>query len=171
MIVFAFPAPKIVTANNKFAAWCVKTFPNNQKAGDYLKQHKHPPKYVFYSIAATWPYKLGGKTRKKCDCTGFAVWVYKNFHHKKVAHNSHKMAFSGKTVSYKNVKPGDLLCECKTYHGDVFFYVGKDEYGHDIMLDGMTPKINGKISHVYPCLRYIDLEQWASISTNHIRRK
>ena len=81
------------------------------------------------------------------------------------------MAFSGKTVSYKNVKPGDLLCECKTYHGDVFFYVGKDEYGHDIMLDGMTPKINGKIKHVYPCLRYIDLEKWASISTNHVRRK
>lgn len=166
-----FPPPKLVTANNKFAAWCLKQFPDNLKAGNYLKQHKHPPKYVFYSIAATWPYKLGGKTKKKCDCTGFAVWVYKNFHHKKVAHNSHKMAFKGKTVSYKNVKPGDLLCECKTYHGDVFFYVGKDEYGHDVMLDGMTPKINGKIKHVYPCLRYIDLEKWSAISTNHIRRK
>ena len=166
-----FPAPKLVTANNKFASWCLKQFPNNQKASDYLKQHKHPPKYRFYSIAATWPYKLGGKTKKKCDCTGFAVWVYKHYHKKKVAHNSHKMAFKGKTVSYKNVKPGDLLCECDTYHGDVFFYVGKDEYGHDVMLDGMTPKINGKIKHVYPCLRYINLEEWASKSTNHIRRK
>ena len=166
-----FPAPKLVTANNKFASWCLKQFPNNQKASDYLKQHKHPPKYIFYSIAATWPYKLGGKTKKKCDCTGFAVWVYKNYHKKKVAHNSHKMAFKGKTVSVKNVKPGDLLCECDTYHGDVFFYVGKDEYGHDVMLDGMTPKINGKISHVYPCLRYIDLEKWAAKSTNYIRRK
>ena len=81
------------------------------------------------------------------------------------------MAFSGKTVSVANVKPGDLLCECNTYHGDVFFYVGKDEYGHHVMLDGMTPKINGKISHVYPCLRYIDLEEWEAKSTNHIRRK
>jgi len=166
-----FPPPKLVTTGNKFASWCLKTFPENQKASDYLKQHKHPPKYVFYRISATWPYKLGGKTKKKCDCTGFAVWVYKNYHKKKVAHNSHKMAFSGKTVSLKNIKPGDLLCECKTYHGDVFFYVGKDEYGHDVMLDGMTPKINGKISHVYPCLRYINLEEWTSISTNHIRRK
>ena len=166
-----YPAPKLVTSGNKFASWCLKKFPANQKASDYLKQYKHPPKYLFYSISATWPYKLGGHSKKKCDCTGFAVWVYKNFHHKKVKHNSHKMAFSGKTVSWKNVKPGDIMCECNTYHGDVFFYVGKDEYGHDVMLDGMTPKINGKISHVYPCLRYIDLEEWASKSTNYIRRK
>ena len=49
--------------------------------------------------------------------------------------------------------------------------VGKDEYGHDVILDGMTPKINGKIKHVYPCLRYIDLEAWALQSKHYVRRK
>lgn len=167
-----FPQPKLVTSGNKFASWCLKQFPNKQATLDYLSQHKRPPKYVFYSVAATWPYKLGGKSKKKCDCTGFAVWVFKNFHKKNVKFNSHSMAYkTGKTVSYKNIKPGDLLCECNTYHGDVFFYVGKDEYGHDVILDGMTPKINGKIKHVYPCLRYIDLEAWATAGKHYVRRK
>lgn len=167
-----FPKPKLVTSGNKFASWCLKQFPANQNTLNYLSQHKRPPKYIFYSVASTWPYKLGGKTKKKCDCTGFAVWVFKNYHKKNVKFNSHSMAYkTGKTVSYKNIKPGDLLCECTTYHGDVFFYVGKDEYGHDVILDGMTPKINGKIKHVYPCLRYIDLEAWALQSKHYVRRK
>ena len=98
--------------------------------------------------------------------------MFKNYHKKNVKFNSHSMAYkTGKTVSYKNIKPGDLLCECTTYHGDVFFYVGKDEYGHDVILDGITPKINGKIKHVYPCLRYIDLEAWALQSKHYVRRK
>ena len=167
-----FPKPKLVTSGNKFASWCLKQFPNNQKTLNYLSQHKRPPTYIFYSVASTWPYKLGGKSKKKCDCTGFAVWVFKNYHKKKVKFNSHSMAYkTGKTVSYKSIKPGDLLCVCNTYHGDVFFYVGKDEYGHDVILDGMTPKINGKIKHVYPCLRYIDLEAWATQSKHYVRRK
>lgn len=166
-----FPDPVLITSGNKFAAWCLKTFPYNQKASDYLIRYR-ANRFNFYQISATWPYKLGGKSKKKCDCTGFAVWVFKNYHHKKVRHNSHNMAFkTGKTVSYKNIKPGDLLCECNTYHGDVFFYVGKDEYGHDVILDGMTPKINGKISYVFPCLRYIDLEAWANESKHYVRRK
>ena len=172
LVMEDFPAPKLVTSGNKFASWCLKQFPNNQKTLEYLSQHKRRPTYVFYSVASTWPYKLGGKTKKKCDCTGFAVWVFKNYHKKKVAHNSHKMAFkTGKTVSYKSIKPGDLLCDTSTYHGDVFFYIGKDEYGHDMILDGMTPKINGKIKYVYPCIRYMDVEDWASKKNHYIRHK
>ena len=172
LVMEDFPQPKLVTSNNKFASWCLKQFPNNQKTLEYLSQHKRRPTYVFYSVASTWPYKLGGRTKKACDCTGFAVWVFKNYHKKKVAHNSHKMAFkTGKTVSYKNIKPGDLLCDTSTYHGDVYFYIGKDEYGHDMVLDGMTPKIGGKIKHVYPCIRYMDVEYWASQKNHYIRHK
>ena len=167
-----FPKPQVVTTGNKFANWCLKTFPANQKATDYLTAHRGPPKFYFYTIGATWPYKLGGKSKKKCDCTGFAVWVFKNYHHKKVAHNSHKMAYkTGKTISYKDIKPGDLLCVTDTYHGDVFFYVGKDEYGHDLILDGMTPKIGGKISYVFPVLRYLDVESWSKEKNHYIRHK
>ena len=96
----------------------------------------------------------------------------KNYHKKKVKFNSHSMAFkTGKVVSYKNIRPGDLLCNCETYHGDVFFYIGKDEYGHDVILDGMTPKIGGKIKYVVPVIRYLDVETWAQHSKHYIKRK
>ena len=49
--------------------------------------------------------------------------------------------------------------------------MGKDEYGHDLVLDGMTPKINGKISYLYPCIRYMDVEEWASDPRHFIKRK
>ncbi len=167
-----FPKQKIVTTNNAFAKWCLKNFPENQKATNYINSNYHKSGYRYYQIAATWPYKLGGKTKKNCDCTGFVVWVFDKYFHKKVTFNSHSVAFkTGKVISYKNIKPGDLLCDCTTYHGDVFFYCGKDEYGHDIIFDGMTPKVNGKIKYVVPCFRYIDLADWASKSKHYVKRK
>ncbi len=167
-----FPKQKILSDNNAFARWCLRTFPENASATAYINNNYHKAGYYYYSISATWPYKLGGKSRSKCDCTGFAVWVFKNYHKKKVKFNSHSMAFkTGKVVSYKNIRPGDLLCNCETYHGDVFFYIGKDEYGHDVILDGMTPKIGGKIKYVVPVIRYLDVETWAQHSKHYIKRK
>ena len=167
-----FGKQKLVTTNNAFASWCLKNFPESKKVTDYINANYHKKGYYYYQISSTWPYKLGGKTKKSCDCTGFAVWVFDKYFHKKIKHNSHYVAFKvGKVISYKNIKPGDLLCDCTTYHGDIFFYCGKDEYGHDIIFDGMTPKINNKIKYVVPCFRYIDLADWASKSKHYVKRK
>ena len=166
-----FGQPKVVTSGNSFANWCLSKFPYNKASSDYLLQYR-ANRFDFYQIGARWKYKLGGKSKKHCDCTGFAVWVFKNYHKKKVKHNSHYLAYNyGKSIPYKNIKPGDLLCECETYHGDLFFYMGKDEYGHDLVLDGMTPKINGKISYLYPCIRYMDVEEWEKNPKHYIKRK
>lgn len=167
-----FPKQKIITTNNAFAKWCLKNFPESKSVTNYINSNYHKRGYYYYQISSTWPYKLGGKTKKSCDCTGFAVWLFDKYFHKKIKHNSHYVAFKiGKVISYKNIKPGDLLCDCTTYHGDIFFYCGKDEYGHDIIFDGMTPKINGKIKYVVPCFRYIDLADWASKSKHYVKRR
>ena len=167
-----FPKQKIVTTNNAFASWCLKKFPESESVTNYINSNYHKKGYYYYQISSTWPYKLGGKSKKGADCTGFAVWLFKNYHKKTVKYNSHYLAFkTGKVISYKNIKPGDMLCDCSTYHGDIFFYCGKDEYGHDIIFDGMTPKIGGKIKYVVPCFRYLDVEEWAKDPKHYLKRK
>ena len=167
-----FPKQKIITTNNAFAAWCLKKFPESESVTNYINANYHKRGYYYYQISSTWPYKLGGKSKKGADCTGFAVWLFKNYHKKTVRYNSHYLAFkTGKVIAYKNIKPGDMLCDCSTYHGDIFFYCGKDEYGHDIIFDGMTPKIGGKIKYVVPCFRYLDVEEWAKDPKHYLKRK
>ena len=167
-----FPKQNIITTNNAFATWCLNNFKESESVTNYINANYHKRGYYYYQISSTWPYKLGGKSKKGADCTGFAVWLFKNYHKKTVKYNSHYLAFkTGKVISYKNIKPGDMLCDCTTYHGDIFFYCGKDDYGHDIIFDGMTPKIGGKIKYVVPCFRYIDLEDWASKPKHYVKRK
>ena len=163
-----FPAPYLVTTGNKFAAWCKKTFPYNKKNtneyNDNLWNGYMPCLWVSKDIK----YKYGGSSKKKCDCSGFVVYVMRSFFHKKVYHGMYKLSHkTGKNISYSQIRPGDWLCDYHNHHGWVHFYVGKDNYGHDIVLTGYT---DGS-KYVTPTFEFWDIQAWLKQPKHALRRK
>ena len=153
-----FPAPYLVTTNNKFAKWCLKTFP---------KKYSDPYNGVFRQ-SKSWKYVYGGSSKKGCDCSGFVVYVMRKYFHKRVYHGMYKLSHKiGKNISYSNMKPGDWLCDWSYHHGWVSFYVGKDNYGHEVVLTGYTDGTKT----VTPTLEYWDIKAWLSEPKHSLRRK
>ena len=161
-----FPAPTIVTNGNKFAKWCLKTFPENKTNTAKFKYYWGEHEVI--RASKTWKYRFGGSSKKGCDCSGFVVYVFRNYFHKKVYHGMHKLAFStGKNISYSQMKPGDMLCDHSYHHGWVSFYVGKDSYGHEVVLIGHTDGTK----YVVPTFEYWDIKAWAAEPKHSIRRR
>ena len=159
-----YPAPYLVTTGNKFAAWCLKTFP---------KKYSDPYQGLFRESKGI-KYKYGGASKKTCDCSGFVVYVMRKYFHKRVHHGMWPLARrTGKNISYSKIRPGDWLCDWsnaynqgKTHHGWVHFYVGKDNYGHEVVLTGWV--INKK---VVPTFEYWDIQEWLKEPKHDLRRK
>lgn len=69
------------------------------------------------------PYVFGGTSLTDgCDCSGFVMSVYEHFG-VSLPHNSFALQSCGKEVSYKNAKPGDVVC----YAGHVGIYIGNGQ--------------------------------------------
>ncbi|MCR5340135.1 MAG: C40 family peptidase [Saccharofermentans sp.] len=153
-----YPAPYLVTTGNKFAAWCLKTFP--QKYSD--------PYQGLFRQSKNIKYRYGGSSKKGCDCSGFVVYVMRKYFHKKVYHGMYKLSHkTGKNISYSQIRPGDWLCDYHNHHGWVHFYVGKDNYGHDVVLSGYTPG-SGILT---PTFEYWDIQAWLKEPKHALRRK
>jgi len=145
---------RLVTAGNPFAQWCLDQFPENTSYDGWGGP--------YYRVSYSWPYVYGGTSRNGCDCSGFVVYVMREYFHKNVFHGMHTLAFSrGRNISYSEMQPGDWLCDWSYQHGWVYFYVGRDQYGHEIVLNGNA---------VCPVLEYWDIQEWASQPQHDIRR-
>lgn len=79
----------------------IKTQKNTEKMSKvlkYLKSRAHKTPYVFSGSSPKWGW----------DCSGLVLWTYENFG-VTLKHSATKQAHSGKRVSYKNAKPGDIV--------------------------------------------------------------
>jgi hypothetical protein len=155
-----FP-PGLITEGNSFAQWCLDTFPADPNAA--------APGYsdMFYIASNPWPYKFAGSSPAGCDCSGFVVFVMREYFGKDVYHGMHKLAFNtGTIISYDQLQPGDWLCDSTYYHGYVYFYVGKDNYGRDVILVGST---DGE-STVVPTLKSMDIQAWLAEPGHDLKR-
>ncbi|MCR4688866.1 MAG: C40 family peptidase, partial [Saccharofermentans sp.] len=143
---------QLITDGNPFAQWCLDQFPADPNANSE----------GYYRVSYSWPYVYGGTSRSGCDCSGFVVYVMREYFHKNVYHGMHTLSFNrGRNISYSEMRPGDWLCDWSYQHGWVYFYVGRDNYGHEIVLNGNA---------VRPVLEYWDIEAWASEDKHDIRR-
>lgn len=76
-------------------------------------------------------YAWGGNTPNGFDCSGLAQYVLSKATGKEIPRTTYSQVKQGKTVSLKNLKPGDLLFWGSTsspYH--VGIYVGDNQYVH-----------------------------------------
>ena len=163
-----FPAPYLVTSGNKFAAWCKKTFPYNKKNTNAYNDDMWNGYMPCLWVSKKIKYRYGGSSKKGCDCSGFVVYVMRSYFHKRVYHGMYKLSHKiGKNISYSQIRPGDWLCDYSTHHGWVSFYVGKDNYGHDIVLTGYTPGS----SYVVPTFEFWDIQAWLKEPKHALRRK
>lgn len=90
----------------------VISFANSSKMTrviNQLKSRVHKKPYVF----------SGSSPRYGWDCSGLVVWTYKQFNIE-LKHSATKQAHSGKKVSYKNAKPGDIVTF--SWGSDYWFY-------------------------------------------------
>lgn len=72
------------------------------------------------------PYVLGGTSLMNgIDCSAFVQQVFGNFGIS-LPRTSYEQRFSGKTVSYENAQPGDIIC----YPGHVAIYIGNGRIIH-----------------------------------------
>jgi cell wall-associated NlpC family hydrolase len=55
------------------------------------------------------PYKWGGVTPKGFDCSGFILYVYKQFGYSSLPRTSKSQAKMGQTIAKKDLQPGDLV--------------------------------------------------------------
>ena len=72
------------------------------------------------------PYVAGGTSLTNgADCSGFTQAVYKNFGYS-IPRNSSSQREYGKSVSYDEAQPGDIIC----YSGHVALYIGNGKIVH-----------------------------------------
>jgi cell wall-associated NlpC family hydrolase len=89
----------------------------------YLKSRKHKTPYVF----------AGSNPKYGWDCSGLVLWTYKQFNIE-LKHSATAQGHSGKKVSYKNAKPGDIVTFS---HGSNYWYYHSGIYlGNGMIVDG-----------------------------------
>jgi hypothetical protein len=93
-----------------------------QKVLKYLKTRKGKTPYVFSGSSPKWGW----------DCSGLVRWTYEQFGIT-LEHSATKQAHSGKRVSYKNAKPGDIVTF--SWGSDYWFYHAAIYLGHGIIID------------------------------------
>ena len=77
------------------------------------------------------PYKYGGSSKKGTDCSGFVMNIIGAFKGVQLPHSSSASWKMGKSVSKKNLKPGDVV-----FFGNFFginhngVYVGNNQFAH-----------------------------------------
>ena len=153
--------PFLITDANPFGQWCLNTFPEDPNAPAIDRWG------VAYRVSYSWPYKYAGSGPSGCDCSGFVVFVMREYFGKDVYHGMHKLSFEyGTPISYEEIQPGDWLCDSTYYHGYVFFYVGKDTLGQDIVLYGAT---DGE-SIVTPKLIIMNIPEWLAEPGHDLKR-
>ena len=153
-------APFLITDGNPFAQWCLDTFPDNNTAGQGYDDY-------IIRVSNAWPYKYAGSGPSGCDCSGFVVFVMREYFGKDVYHGMHKLSFeTGTVISYDQLQPGDWLCDSSYYHGYVYFYVGKTSLGQDVILVGST---DGSTT-VVPIIKIMDIQAWLAEPGHTLKR-
>lgn len=72
------------------------------------------------------PYVYGGTSLTRgTDCSGFVMGVYRHFG-VSLPHSSYSMRKVGRSVSYSDMQPGDIVC----YSGHVGIYIGDGKIVH-----------------------------------------
>lgn len=78
------------------------------------------------SYVGILPYVWGGTSLVTgADCSGFTQSIYKHFGYS-ISRTSYAQRSSGVSVSYSDLKPGDILC----FSGHVGIYIGNDKFVH-----------------------------------------
>jgi len=88
----------------------------------YLKTRKHKTPYVFAGSSPKWGW----------DCSGLVLWTYEQFNIE-LKHSATAQAHSGKRVSYKNAKPGDIVTF--SWGSDRWFYHAAIYLGNGMIVD------------------------------------
>lgn len=104
-----------------------------------LKSHYNEWRGVKYSI--------GGMSKKGVDCSGFVQLAFKEKLHKNIPRSTELMSTTGKQISSKNLRPGDLVffkTGWKVRH--VGIYMGKGEFIHASSSRGV---IKSKLNNPY----------------------
>jgi cell wall-associated NlpC family hydrolase len=99
------------------------------------------------------PYRYGGTTSVGFDCSGFTQRVYSEFFHYKLPRTTKAMMKTGKKISKKQLKPGDLVFfhpSRKYYH--VGIYIGDGAFIHASTSRGV---IKSLLSNSYWKKKYI----------------
>ena len=116
---------KIVKVESTNLIENIKTNANSQKMRSVLKQLK---KY-----SGKTPYVFSGSSPKwGWDCSGLVLWTYEQFGIT-LKHSATKQAHSGKRVSYKNAKPGDIVTF--SWGSDYWFYHAAIYLGNGMIID------------------------------------
>jgi cell wall-associated NlpC family hydrolase len=95
--------------------------------------------YTHYNEWRGVKYQIGGMSKKGVDCSGFVHIAYKEKMHRNIPRSTELMSTSGKEISSKNLRPGDLVffkTGWKVRH--VGIYVGKGEFIHASTSRGVT---------------------------------
>ena len=92
-------------------------------------------------------HRLGGSGRRGIDCSGFVRAVYKDVFNIDLPRSTRLQVKQGKTVSYKNLRVGDLVFfRPPSYPRHVGIYLGGSEFVHASKSKGV---ILSKIDKVY----------------------
>jgi len=95
--------------------------------------------YTQYNDWRGVKYREGGMSKKGVDCSGFVQITYKQKLNKQLPRTTELMSAKGKTISVKDLRPGDLVffkTGWKVRH--VGIYVGKGEFIHASTSRGVT---------------------------------
>jgi len=89
----------------------------------YLKSRQNKTPYVF----------AGSSPKFGWDCSGLVLWTYGQFNIE-LKHSATAQAHSGKRVSYKNAKPGDIVTFSRG--SDYWYYHAGIYLGNGMIVDG-----------------------------------
>lgn len=93
-----------------------------KKVLKYLKTRKNKTPYVFAGSSPKWGW----------DCSGLVLWTYEQFNIE-LKHSATAQAHSGKRVSYKDAKPGDVVTF--SWGSDRWFYHAAIYLGNGMIID------------------------------------
>ncbi len=119
----------------------------------------HPSAYASTPLSHTVqnllgvPYKWAGTSTKGFDCSGFTLYVFREFNIE-LPHTSRGQAHLGQKVSKSDLRPGDLLFFNTGGRGisHVGIYMGDGRFAHSSSSHGV---MIDKLSEAYYAKRYV----------------